>query len=474
MLGTVSSSLAASVTKSDDGTVGIVTATELNVRDQRSTSGNVLYKLKLGTKVNLLDLEKNWYQLEYEGKKGFASANYIQLAQKAPEDSNESSLGSTASPATTKPASAVTPAPTGATEEGDYVTLRSGSTGDAVSSLQERLKVLKYYTAAVDGSYGKGTVSAVKAFQKKAGLSADGIAGPLTQAAIYDDAAPEADAKESAAEDDTNTDTSGDYVAPTPNITSVKMTSWWDSGVDSVQKAFPRKSTATVTDVKSGVTFTVYRRGGTNHADVETLTKDDTKQMRKVYTSWSWDRRAVWVTMENGVTYAGSMNGKPHGEASIDNNGMDGHFCIHFFKSRTHGTNSQCSLHQAATKLAYETGCALFGDGGMTNDDTSKPEGTKTPTTSPSLNMDEREVIDLLDEDPVIPDESSAPEETPAPAEEDGLAEVGGETTAEPVKETEKPAEATEAPAKEEPTKEPAKEEKPVEEAKPADAENAE
>ena len=37
----------------------------------------------------------------------------------------------------------------------------------------------------VDGKYGKGTVAAVKAFQRKNGLHADGIAGPKTLGKLY-------------------------------------------------------------------------------------------------------------------------------------------------------------------------------------------------------------------------------------------------------------------------------------------------
>ena len=38
----------------------------------------------------------------------------------------------------------------------------------------------------VDGSYGRQTVAAVRAFQTKAGITADGIAGPATWTAITD------------------------------------------------------------------------------------------------------------------------------------------------------------------------------------------------------------------------------------------------------------------------------------------------
>lgn len=62
--------------------------------------------------------------------------------------------------------------------------LKQGSTGSTVKTLQQKLKNWGYYTGAVDGIYGAKTVAAVKYFQRKNGLTADGIAGPKTLAAM--------------------------------------------------------------------------------------------------------------------------------------------------------------------------------------------------------------------------------------------------------------------------------------------------
>ncbi len=59
-----------------------------------------------------------------------------------------------------------------------------GSTGTEVRQIQTRLKQWGYYKGSVDGVYGSGTRSAVIAFQRKNGLTADGVAGPATLAAI--------------------------------------------------------------------------------------------------------------------------------------------------------------------------------------------------------------------------------------------------------------------------------------------------
>lgn len=59
-----------------------------------------------------------------------------------------------------------------------------GSTGDEVIAVQTKLKELGYYKGNIDGIYGSGTKSAVTNFQKANGLSADGIAGVKTLAAL--------------------------------------------------------------------------------------------------------------------------------------------------------------------------------------------------------------------------------------------------------------------------------------------------
>lgn len=59
-----------------------------------------------------------------------------------------------------------------------------GSRGDTVSEVQRRLKQWGYYDGAVDGIYGSGTSQAVKEFQRKNGLTADGVVGDSTAAAL--------------------------------------------------------------------------------------------------------------------------------------------------------------------------------------------------------------------------------------------------------------------------------------------------
>lgn len=61
---------------------------------------------------------------------------------------------------------------------------RYGSRGDEVRQIQTKLKNWGYYNGSVDGIYGSKTVEAVKYFQRKNGLTADGVAGSKTLSAM--------------------------------------------------------------------------------------------------------------------------------------------------------------------------------------------------------------------------------------------------------------------------------------------------
>ncbi len=65
-------------------------------------------------------------------------------------------------------------------------TVRYGSSGSAVTDLQEALAFLGYYNLKIDGKAGNETVRSIKAFQRDHGLKADGIAGPATWSVLSD------------------------------------------------------------------------------------------------------------------------------------------------------------------------------------------------------------------------------------------------------------------------------------------------
>ena len=66
----------------------------------------------------------------------------------------------------------------------DAAAMKKGCRGDEVVTLQKKLKQWGYYDGAVDGVFGSGTEKAVQYFQRKNGLTADGIVGTKTAAAL--------------------------------------------------------------------------------------------------------------------------------------------------------------------------------------------------------------------------------------------------------------------------------------------------
>ncbi len=61
---------------------------------------------------------------------------------------------------------------------------RQGSSGEAVRTMQDKLKRWGYFDGPVDGIYGSKTAAAVRDFQRKNGLTADGVAGSATLKAL--------------------------------------------------------------------------------------------------------------------------------------------------------------------------------------------------------------------------------------------------------------------------------------------------
>ena len=99
---------------------------------------------------------------------------------------SDSAVGAEATTPTPAP---VTPTPTPADSMIPTRTLQSGSSGEDVKLVQNRLKALGYYSGTVDGSFGSGTVTALKAFQLTNNLTSDGIAGSGTYAKLFSDSA---------------------------------------------------------------------------------------------------------------------------------------------------------------------------------------------------------------------------------------------------------------------------------------------
>lgn len=120
-----------------------------------------------------------------------------------------------------------------------------------------------------------------------------------------------------------------------------------------INSIFPIGSNATLKDCATGRTFRIHHLFGTNHADCEPLTAEDTSIMKECFGgAWSWDRRAA-ILLLDGRAIACSMAGMPHGTSQdIYGNDFDGMFDLHFLNSRTHGTDRVDEDHQAMVKRA--------------------------------------------------------------------------------------------------------------------------
>ncbi len=280
---------------------------------------------------------------------------------RADAPSKDSSAQVTPLPTAT-PAASATPDPNATPDPSAtptaYRTLKVGSTGEDVRLLKQRLSELGYYEGTIDDTYDTATQDAVKSFQKANSLSVDGAAGVQTQTRLYSSDAISKEEAGDSADVESNYPTQVSGTPQKPVIGEIIEMDWFenvDGFFNRSSGTFRAGATALVTDVKTGITYTVRRIGGSNHADVEPLTAFDAWQMYRIYNkNWSWTRRAVVVTI-GGKNIAASINGMPHGGESITNNNFVGHSCIHFTNSRTHGTNRVDPDHQAAVQTALNT-----------------------------------------------------------------------------------------------------------------------
>ena len=265
----------------------------------RST-GEKVTVVGYGTEVTVKSVEGSWAFVKVSGKEGYV--RYSALISKNPNTLSETMY---------------------AKEDDLPVYQLATSASTVLKNIDQNTRVTcvakfdgTWYRVKVDGKYG------------------------YIRANKLDDSKQKADASAS-------NSNSNSAVKPSGKVIEAD---WFNSDIQSV---FSRGTTATVTDVRTGIKWEVYRSGGYNHADVQPRTASDTAAMKRATGSdfGTWNRRPIWVTI-GSRTYAASMNCMPHGDGSITNNNFDGHYCIHFTRSRTHGTNRICATHQSAIKEA--------------------------------------------------------------------------------------------------------------------------
>ncbi len=322
---------------------GTIVQDRISCREAPSTASSILKRLMKGDKVKITGITGSFYNVTVSKVKGYVLRKYVNVSaedKKALEKqaaSAKKTASATKTSAAAKTASA-TKAPANSGQDAAMkgitkisqikvpATSKKGDSGAKVKALQQALKLKKYYKATVNSKFDNATVEAVKAFQKANGISQTGKADFDTIKKLFGKKA-------------------ADFKYKTEKL------DWFNGG----STVIPRGAIFTVKDVLTGQTFRCKRLYGANHMDTEPLNAEATATIKKLYGgNWSWNRRAVLV-MYNGHVYAGSMNGMPHGNCRIKNNNFDGHFCIHFSGSMTHGSKKVDGAHQKAVKRALRT-----------------------------------------------------------------------------------------------------------------------
>ncbi len=276
----------------------------LTVKSKPSPYGTVEGTLLAGYPLTIKDIEGDYYYVVASDTDGNSVSGYVEKESVMQTASGKSEM-----------------------------VLEVGMQGAEVMKMQRALYERGFYGYKASGEFTTSTAKSLKMFQKHADLEQTGVADQATLEILYSDKDIHSFAQDKGVNG------------------SVMIASWWDT----VQFEFAKGDVATIYDVDSGKSFKVQRYSGHNHADCEPLTSEDTAIMKQIYGGkWSWDRHAIWVTV-NGTTYAASMNGNPHAsdETSIEDNGFGGHFCIHFKDSYGHGSGAEDPDHQQRIVDAY-------------------------------------------------------------------------------------------------------------------------
>lgn len=225
-----------------------------------------------------------------------------------------------------------------------------GDTSATILWMQELLKELGYYSAECTGHFGSKTQAAVKLFQSAHGLTADGIVGSKTMAALQQ--AEKGNA------------------SGTPDLASAVLDlHWFNEKSYYLSHGISTGSTITITDVVSGESFNGRIQSTGNHADVEPKTSADTKTMCAIWgvsdaKSINYTRKAILVTATvNGTTYtyAASMYGEVHGSQTIYDNDYEGQFCVHFRHSTTSETEMEYADNQEPIDVAVNYATQKLG-----------------------------------------------------------------------------------------------------------------
>ena len=205
----------------------------------------------------------------------------------------------------------------------DQFPMVKNDTGVYVAVIQRRLYDLGYIHFRPTGKYADLTVSAVRNFQSRNGLSATGELTYDTYLKLFT-----ADLRRAAG------NSNMPVIFGKGQIITTKAGDLYD-WTKIVSPAFPVGEKAVVTDYNTGLRFTVQRTGGTNHADVQPVNAESAANMLSAFGGGvSWEKRAVIVEIGD-MRIAGSLFGYPNKNNVLKNGHSQGSYCLHFSGSKS-------------------------------------------------------------------------------------------------------------------------------------------
>ena len=221
---------------------------------------------------------------------------------------------------------------------GNYSTLRQGSKGERVKSMQQALILLGYLSGNADGVFGSKTRNAVKSFQKKAKLSADGIAGRKTLSALESAVSgsknqatvtPAPNKSPVTSSDNEEQKNNLNDKISAPSSSSVRLLHWFNT----VKPSLSNGQKLLVFDPSSGYSWTLRILARGRHCDAEPLTARDTRTMVAAFGGVNtWNQKAVYVRLPDGQWSLASTHDMPHDSGTIKDNDFNGHLCVHFLR----------------------------------------------------------------------------------------------------------------------------------------------
>lgn len=281
-----------------------VKSMQRRLKDLGYYSGSIDGKFGTGT-INALTAFQQANRLTADGIAGKRTYAVLYSADAIP-----------ASAATSTPAPIVTNPPSG-----NYSTLKKGASGAEVKRLQSALAKLDYTTSTY-GTYDNATVTAVREFQSRNGLTVDGIAGPIMQTKLYSGSAVRGPS--SAGIDDGIGEMRG------PSLSQVKLMHWFNDIKGTYLKS---GQNVLVYDPVTGLGWTLYVMSCGRHADVEPKTALDTAiQYRAFGNREDWGPKPVYVQLPNGMWTVAGLANVAHNTQTIKNNNFNGQNCLHFLR----------------------------------------------------------------------------------------------------------------------------------------------